>query len=125
VSSIFSKHEQNREKAIGKSYKSFKSFKSVHLSDQNTIFSGLQSVYLWEKSYGSFSKNIAPLLRKSIFRHSWQNMVKYEENTLVFEDYDHQKFIFKQNAYDIRNQYKNLHRITYILFGNIFYQNSA
>ena len=37
---------------------------------------------------------------------------KILKNALVFGDYDHQKFIFKQSVYDIQNPHKKLHRIT-------------
>ena len=40
---------------------------------------------------------------------------KKSQNTQVFQSYDQQKLILKQNAYDIRNQHTKLHRIAWIV----------
>ena len=46
------------------------------------------------------------------------------KNAIVFGDFQHQNFKFKQNEYDIRNQHKKWNRTTQFLLQNIFRQHS-
>ena len=69
-----------------------------------------------------FFPNFVFSLRKSIFSKS---VVKCLKIGLIFRDFDYQNLIFMQNKYDIRNHHQKLHRITYILFKNIFRRNST
>jgi len=50
-------------------------------------------------------------------------VAKSSKNEVVSWVFDCKKFVSKQNGHDIRNQYKKLHRITYILSKTISPQN--